>query len=115
MANEKRLIWDEDAKRHLIALATGHHTETLHIDMILDAILHHTPTVDAVEVVHGRWLSAYEYALKLGVTDKDRLEEAKKNRWWKFCNDCNQQVKGFHNYCPNCGAKMDGGNHREEM
>ena len=51
MANEKRLIWDEDAKRHLIALAVGHHTETLHIDMILNAILHHTPTVDAVEVV----------------------------------------------------------------
>ena len=50
MANEKRLIWDEDAKRHLIALAVGHHTETLHIDMILNAILHHTTTVDAVEV-----------------------------------------------------------------
>lgn len=48
MANEKRLIWDEDAKRHLIALAVGHHTETLHIDMILNAILHHTPAVDAV-------------------------------------------------------------------
>lgn len=48
---KKRLIWDEDAKRHLIALAVGHHTEMLHIDMILNAILHCTPTVDAVEVV----------------------------------------------------------------
>ena len=63
MANEKRLIWDEDAKRHLIALAVGHHSETLHIDMILNAILHHTPAVDAVEVVrckecavpHNKW------------------------------------------------------------
>ena len=66
------------------------------------------PTVDAEEVVHGRWLSAYEYALKLGVTDKEKLEETKKDKWWKFCNDCEQPVKGFHNYCPNCGAKMDG-------
>ena len=51
MSSEKRLIWDEDAKRHLIALCVGHHTETLHIDMILNAILRHAPTVDAVEVV----------------------------------------------------------------
>lgn len=59
-----------------------------------------------VEVVHGRWLSAYEYSIKLGVTDKEKLEDAKKDKWWKFCNDCEQAVKGFHNYCPNCGADM---------
>lgn len=66
------------------------------------------PTVDAVEVVHGEWLSAYEYALKIGVTDEERLEEAKKDKWWKFCNNCEQQVNGVRNYCPNCGADMRG-------
>jgi hypothetical protein len=71
-------------------------------------IIKEQPTVDAVEVVHGEWLSAYEYALKIGVTDEERLEEAKRDMWWKFCNNCEQQVKGVRNYCSNCGAKMDG-------
>ena len=44
----------------------------------------------------------------VGVTDEERLEEVKKDKWWKFCNNCEQQVKGVRNYCPNCGAKMDG-------
>lgn len=56
----------------------------------------------------GQWLSAYEYALKLGIADKEKLEEAKKDKWWKFCNDCEQPAKGRHNYCPNCGADMRG-------
>lgn len=66
------------------------------------------PTVDAVKVVHGEWLSAHEYALKIGVTDEEKLEEAKKDKWWKFCNNCEQQVRGVRNYCPNCGADMRG-------
>lgn len=70
-------------------------------------IIEMQPKVDAEPVRHGRWLSAYEYAIKVGVTDMERLEEAKKDNLWKFCNDCEQQVKGFYNYCPNCGAKMD--------
>lgn len=67
------------------------------------------PTVDAVPVVHGRWLSACEYGLKLGITDAEALERLKEDKWWKFCKDCGEGVKGSHNYCPNCGAKMDGG------
>lgn len=51
MVDEKRLIWDEDAKRRIIALAVGHHTDTLPIDAIINVILHRAPTVDAVEVV----------------------------------------------------------------
>jgi hypothetical protein len=56
------------------------------------------PTVDAVEVVHGRWVRkttdfVYFYA----------------------CSECGEPVLRsqwgndfFSNYCPNCGAKMDG-------
>ena len=55
-------------------------------------------TVDAVEVVHGRWVRkttdfVYFYA----------------------CSECGEPVLRsqwgndfFSNYCPNCGAKMDG-------
>lgn len=54
------------------------------------------PTVDAVPVVHGQWIEDHDY-LK--------------------CPECGVMVKwdftffdiGNWNYCPNCGAKMDGG------
>lgn len=51
------------------------------------------PTIDAVEVVHGKWIN-------------------KKNYWYQ-CSNCRQHyqvIQGsmYYNYCPNCGAKMDG-------
>ena len=53
------------------------------------------PTVDAVEVVHGRW----ECVEKAGVD------------YW-CCSICENITSEYyykpkHNYCPNCGAKMD--------
>lgn len=55
------------------------------------------PTVDVRPVVHGRWI------------------EGEKNRYWGtkgnyICSNC-QSRAGYvkFNYCPNCGAKMDGG------
>ena len=51
-----------------------------------------TPTIDAVPVVHGRW----EY---------DRPNHYK-------CSVCDAMWSGvvrFMKFCPNCGAKMDGG------
>lgn len=47
------------------------------------------PTVDAVEVVHGRWVNQH---------------------WRNVCSEC-RYIVGQHSqtkYCPNCGAKMDG-------
>ena len=51
------------------------------------------PTVDAVEVVHGRWRCHGD----CGVTE---------------CSVCGWSIEeyvGDYAYCPNCGAKMDGG------
>lgn len=51
------------------------------------------PTVDAVPVVHGRW----------GLVD-----EAEPRRYG--CSKCScLSWYGTYKYCPNCGAKMDGG------
>lgn len=48
------------------------------------------PTVDAVEVVHGRWVHRPDA---------------------RICPFCNYRYSHFggkdYNYCPNCGAKMD--------
>ena len=60
---------------------------------VIDGIQAFAPTVDAVEVVHGRW---HDVAL--------RYTEVKEE-----CSVCHGVVRvyGFR-YCPNCGAKMDG-------
>ena len=51
------------------------------------------PTVDAAPVVHGRWIH--------------------KGAWHIECSECQYilaHIGEAKNYCPNCGAKMDGGN-----
>ena len=63
-----------------------------HIQRIKDA-----PTVDAVEVVHGRWIQGES------VLDKDGGGSI------YHCSECGDWYHNFvPNYCPNCGAKMDG-------
>ena len=65
------------------------------------------PKVDAVEVVHGRWkpdLHPYD-------------EQPYRDEWYGYmfkCSVCGATTMGDYdllcraNYCPNCGAKMDG-------
>ena len=53
------------------------------------------PTVDAVEVVHGRWGWNTEDVYKCSnCGEKSHVKEVMGQPDW--------------NYCPNCGAKMDG-------
>ena len=54
------------------------------------------PTVDAVEVVHGRW--------------RIETDEEEPNPMFKLvvCSACKEKANDTYNYCPNCGAKMDG-------
>ena len=122
MANKVRLI---DAEK-CYCIAKAYHSDfeqnlaNLHS---LRELLDDCPTVDAVEVVHGEWvLTAHkEYAnCRWNVTAE--------------CSECHHRkgevyagfFVGFHddvvrdtildnaksvkrdNYCPNCGAKMDG-------
>ena len=97
MATEKRLI---DAK-HLserIRKKDGIVAMTQRAGKIYDScytilmhFLEEEPTVYAVEVVHGLW-----------VTDEKGVT---------YCGRCKviDDFASVHNYCPNCGAKMDGG------
>lgn len=56
-------------------------------------------TVDAVQVVHGRWLTWEEKFP--GRTPR------KKSGLGVFCSACHNHADNMFNYCPNCGAKMD--------
>ena len=63
-------------------------------------------TSDFVEVVHGRWLTLEEYAEKISADPTGYAGG------WRFCSECEQPMRELYGwaYCPNCGAKMDGGN-----
>lgn len=61
------------------------------------------PTVNAVPVRHGRWIKWFE-------TIVDFMGEAHEPHY--RCSECGRGYDPYNanrmNYCPNCGAKMDG-------
>ena len=65
------------------------------------------PTVDAVPVRHGRWIG-YETSSYNGIDDNGEVKWIPK----KFfrCSICRKGTAVRSEFCPNCGAKMDGGN-----
>lgn len=65
-----------------------------YVERLIDAC----PTVDAMPVVHGKWkpikASIYPYGFDVRCSECGCAIFCGANGW---------------NYCPNCGAKMDGG------
>ena len=102
MANEKRLI-DADAllewNKKEYEKSTTKPSDRFVASIIFNAIefaVKHAPTVDAVEVVHGKWEKA-EYN---GFLRCDQCKDVYINEEWL--------EDGKWNYCPNCGANMKG-------
>lgn len=93
MATEKRLIDVEAAierARKSDEIVGSSIWETSEVVMFLED----EPTVDAVEVVHGRWVWSEH-----GELDYEQ--------YWN-CSECGDSTFFKTNYCPNCGATMDG-------
>ena len=65
-------------------------------------IISEIPAADVAPVVHGRW-----------VHDGRRIESGID---WCHCSECGKSDNFCTrtNYCPNCGAKMDGGADHED-
>ena len=79
---QRKLIYAGDAHRAI-----------LEADPRLAYCIERIKAVDAVEVVHGRWKEPY--------------------RQYVVCSECGTGYVKYEfieraNYCPNCGAKMDG-------
>ena len=63
-------------------------------------------TVDAVEVVHGRWLNWK--GEPISPDDYWRVHRCSEcENEWEFAEALDTDEVGWK-YCPNCGAKMDG-------
>ena len=75
------------------------HPNAYHLTNYATLILREAPTIDVAPVRHGRWVSVpHKLARVCSVCNRDEP--------YKFA-DIDADV---YDYCPNCGAKMDGGN-----
>ena len=61
---------------------------------VLKKRIEQIPAADVAQVVHGHWIRQDESFTRFKCSNPECGIE-----------NCN----GFENYCPNCGAKMDGG------
>lgn len=102
MANERLIeTFMRELMREFILLCHGNDFEKLTLLKIGDTVerlYEKYGSVDAVPVVHGEWVS-----------DEDDV--------LFHCSECETQIStswdydDLHwNFCPNCGARMDGGN-----
>lgn len=59
---------------------------------IMAKIVDEMPSADVIPVVHGKWI------------DKSGGIEGA----WNYCSVCGERAIELYDYCPNCGARMDG-------
>ena len=94
MANEKQLMYVDDFKKNMCSYCNLYLSEEPcepNECWVCDVIAQ-TDTVDAVEVVHGRWFAHHSHSYECTCCHAKYITMRAKD--W--------------NYCPNCGAKMDG-------
>ena len=73
--------------------------EVVWCDIVYKLRIDNAPTVEAEPIKRGRWIR----------------KESKRSYWFE-CSECGYpppldkfKREWFSNYCPNCGARMDGG------
>ncbi len=74
----------------------------------IEDIVNTVPTIEAEPVKHGKWIkdgSEYPIELHCSVCGEDAVCE--RNSWG------DPELYFRSDYCPNCGAKMDGGNEND--
>ncbi len=66
-----------------------------HLTPLIVSLIEKQPTADVVEVRHGKWIDCVEkISGKIQIT----------------CSQCGRFLSVYlpYNFCPNCGARMDG-------
>ena len=94
-----RLIDADEAKKAL----TGWDSDPT--DEEIEYTIDELPTIEAAPVVHGRWKKTYN-GPRQDINTGELIETYKYD--CPFCGyHTGNQGRNF-NYCPNCGARMDG-------
>lgn len=59
------------------------------------------PTADVQPVKRGRWIDIYEWA---------KMHDSRPSGMYIYywCSECQKEQEKKSNFCPNCGARMDG-------
>ena len=65
------------------------------------SLVQNAPTIEAEPVRRGRWLTEYGDHIYAGLRPM-----------FICCSECGMVTAVEWHYCPNCGAKMDGGEER---
>ena len=58
------------------------------------------PAADVAPVVHGRWVNHFDYMME--------------RSGFFVCDSCKKMSREKYDYCPNCGALMDGKEDEDE-
>lgn len=84
------------SRKALLEKAWEADTQCGYVQVVDVGDIEDAPVVDAAPVVHGEWIELHEEnGHEVGT-----------------CSHC-RHVRIVDNYCPNCGAKMNGGNDDE--
>ena len=71
-------------------------------------VLHDLPAAEVAPVVHGRWIEQEDPMLDVYYTCS-----ACKEDFYIETTGYTEKDMFLYTYCPNCGAKMDGGNEND--
>lgn len=66
------------------------------MDILIDI-----PAADVQSVKHGRWIGVYEYCEIHNLRPSGLAV-------YHWCSECDKAEKKTSDFCPNCGARMDG-------
>ena len=86
----------DEILRHSRRYIGEEYDEPYLVSAVPEEVIRSLPSADVVEVRHGRWIG-----VQLGDMRCSLCKEV-----YSVCAG----LLGDYNYCPNCGAKMDGGN-----
>lgn len=77
------------------------------IGIVVDLCIKSAPAVDVQKIKHGKWIETQE---PLSWCDVDCAECSVCHESWIVDEDSSvDDYECMWHYCPNCGAKMDGG------
>ena len=76
-------------------------TDMARICFAISIFVENMKAADAQTVKHGRWIGIYEYCKKNGYVPSGM-------GIYYWCSECDKAEKKTSDFCPNCGARMDG-------